>query len=141
MLVPIKWMKQYVDINTDDKTLSDKLTLTGSHIDAVIDYTKEVKNVVTGRIVELVQHPNADKLVVTQIDVNKGENVQIITGAKNVKAGDIVPVCLEGAVLPTGLKIKKSNLRGLPSYGMMCSYEELGFDDKVIPKEAYRECI
>ena len=62
MLVPIKWMKQYVDINTDDKTLSDKLTLTGSHIDAVIDYTKEVKNVVTGRIVELVQHPNADKL-------------------------------------------------------------------------------
>lgn len=136
MLVPIKWMKQYVDINTDDKTLSDKLTLTGSHIDAVIDYTKEVKNVVTGRIVELIQHPNADKLVITQIDVSKDENVQIITGAKNVKVGDIVPVCLEGAVLPTGLKIKKSNLRGLPSYGMMCSYEELGFDDKVIPKEA-----
>ena len=136
MLVPIKWMKQYVEINTDDKTLSDKLTLTGSHIDAVIDYTKEVENVVTGKIVELVQHPNADKLVVTQIDINKDENVQIITGAKNVKVGDIVPVCLEGAVLPTGLKIKKSNLRGLPSYGMMCSYEELGFDDKVIPKEA-----
>ena len=136
MLIPIKWMKQYVDIDTDDKTLSDKLTLTGSHIDAVIDYDKKVENVVTGKIVELVQHPNADKLVVTQIDVNKGENVQIITGAKNVKVGDIVPVCLEGAVLPTGLKIKKSNLRGLPSYGMMCSYEELGFDDKVIPKEA-----
>lgn len=136
MLVPIKWMKQYVEINTDDKTLADKLTLTGSHIDAVIDYTKEVVNVVTGKIVELVQHPNADKLVVTQIDINKGENVQIITGAKNVKEGDIVPVCLEGAVLPNGLKIKKSNFRGLPSYGMMCSYEELGFDDKVIPKEA-----
>lgn len=136
MLVPIKWMKQYVDINTDDKTLSDKLTLTGSHVDAVIDYTKEVTNVVTGKIVELVSHPNADKLVVTQIDINQGENVQIITGAKNVKQGDIVPVCLEGAVLPNGLKIKKSNFRGLPSYGMMCSYEELGFDDKVIPKEA-----
>ncbi|WMJ76736.1 MULTISPECIES: phenylalanine--tRNA ligase subunit beta [unclassified Sedimentibacter] len=136
MLVPIKWMKKYVDINTDDKTLSDKLTLTGSHVDAVIDYTKEVVNVVTGKIVELVKHPNADKLVVTQIDINKEEPVQIITGAKNVKVGDIVPVCLEGAVLPNGLKIKKTNFRGLPSYGMMCSYEELGFDDKVIPKEA-----
>lgn len=136
MLVPIKWMKQYVDINTDDKTLSDKLTLTGSHVDAVIDYTKEVVNVVTGKIVELIKHPDADKLVVTQIDINKGENVQIITGAKNVKVGDVVPVCLEGAVLPNGLKIKKTNFRGLPSYGMMCSYEELGFDDKVIPKEA-----
>lgn len=136
MLVPIKWMKQYVEINTDDKTLSDKLTLTGSHVDAVIDYTKEVINVVTGKIVELTRHPNADKLVVTQVDINKSENVQIITGAKNVKEGDIVPVCLEGAVLPNGLKIKKTNFRGLPSYGMMCSYEELGFDDKVIPKEA-----
>lgn len=136
MLVPIKWMKQYVDINTDDKTLSDKLTLTGSHVDAVIDYTKKVENVVSGKIIELEKHPNADKLVVTQIDINKGENVQIITGAKNVKVGDIVPVCLEGAILPNGLKIKKTNFRGLPSYGMMCSYEELGFDDKVIPKEA-----
>ncbi len=136
MLVPIKWMKKYVDINTDDKTLSDKLTLTGSHVDAVIDYTKEAVNVVTGKIVELVKHPNADKLVVTQIDINKEEPVQIITGAKNVKVGDIVPVCLEGAELPNGLKIKKTNFRGLPSYGMMCSYEELGFDDKVIPKEA-----
>lgn len=136
MLVPIKWMKQYVDVNTDDKTLADKLTLTGSHVDAVIDYKKEIKNVVSGKIVELVKHPNADKLVVTQIDINNGENVQIITGAKNVKEGDIVPVCLEGAVLSDGLKIKKTNFRGLPSYGMMCSYEELGFDDKVIPKEA-----
>lgn len=136
MLLPIKWMKQYVEINTDDKTLADKLTLTGSHVDAVIDYTKEVTNVVTGKIIELEGHPNADKLVVTQIDINKGEPVQIITGAKNVRVGDIVPVCLEGAVLPNGLKIKKTNFRGLPSYGMMCSYEELGFDDKVIPKEA-----
>lgn len=136
MLVPIKWMKQYVDINTDDKTLADKLTLTGSHVDAVIDYTKEVNNVVTGKILEIEKHPNADKLVVTQIDINKEELVQIVTGAKNISVGDIVPVCLEGAVLPNGLKIKKSNFRGLPSYGMMCSYEELGFEDKVIPKEA-----
>ncbi len=136
MLVPIKWMKQYVDIDVDDKTLADKLTLTGSHVDAVIDYNKEVKNVLTGKILEIKQHPNADKLVITQIDINEDEPVQIITGATNIKENDIVPVSLEGAELPNGLKIKKSNFRGLPSYGMMVSYEELGFDDKVIPKEA-----
>ena len=136
MLVPIKWMKQYVDIDVDDKKLSDKLTLTGSHIDAIIDYTKQITNVVTGKIVELVKHPNADKLVVTQVDIGSEKTVQIITGAKNVKEGDIVPVSLEGAVLSDGTKIKKSNFRGLPSYGMMISYEELGFEDKVIPKES-----
>lgn len=136
MLVPIKWMKKYVDIDVDDKTLADKLTLTGSHVDAVIDYNKEVKGVVTGRILEIAQHPNADKLVVTKIDINEGEPLQIITGAKNIKKDDVVPVALEGAELPNGLKIKKSNFRGLPSYGMMVSYEELGFDDKVIPKES-----
>ncbi|MFA9423658.1 MAG: phenylalanine--tRNA ligase subunit beta [Sedimentibacter sp.] len=136
MLVPIKWMSQYVEINTDDKTLADKLTLTGSHIDAVIDYNKEVINVVTGKILEIKQHPNADKLVVTQIDINEEEPVQIITGATNIREGDIVPVSLEGAILPNGVKIKKSKLRGLPSCGMMVSYEELGFEDKVVPKES-----
>lgn len=135
MLVPIKWMKQYVDLNTDDKTLADKLTLTGSHVDAVIDYNKQIENVVTGKILEIEQHPNADKLVVTQINVGGDEPVQIITGADNMKVGDIVPVALEGAVLPNGVKLKKTNFRGLPSYGMMVSYEEFGFDDKVIPKE------
>ena len=136
MLVPIKWMKQYVNIDVDDKTLADKLTLTGSHVDAVIDYNKEVINVVTGKILEIKQHPNADKLVITQIDINESRPVQIITGAKNISEGDIVPVSLEGAVLPNGLKIKKTNFRGLPSYGMMVSYEELGFEDNVIPKES-----
>jgi phenylalanyl-tRNA synthetase beta chain len=128
-------MKQYVDINTDDKTLADKLTLTGSHVDAVIDYNKTIENVVTGKILQVEKHPNADRLVVTQIDINREEPVQIITGAKNIKVGDTIPVSLEGAILPSGLKIKKTNFRGLPSYGMMISYEELGFDDKVVPKE------
>ncbi len=135
MLVPIKWMSQYVDINTDDKTLADKLTLTGSHVDAVIDYNKTVENVLTGKILEIEKHPNADKLVVTKINVGGDEPVQIVTGANNMKVGDIVPVALEGAVLPNGVKLKKTNFRGLPSYGMMVSYEEFGFDDKVIPKE------
>ncbi len=136
MLVPIKWMKKYVDIDVDDKTLSDKLTLSGSHVDAVIDYNKEVKGVITGKILEIKEHPNADKLVVVPIDINQGEPLQIITGAKNIKKGDVVPVALEGAELPNGLKIGKTNFRGLASYGMMVSYEELLFEDKVIPKES-----
>lgn len=136
MLVPIKWMRQYVEINTDVKTLSDKLTLTGSHVDSIINYEKEVTNVVTGKILEIKPHPNADKLVVTQIDINKKEPVQIITGAKNIKVNDVVPVSLEGAHLPNGVVIGKTNFRGLDSYGMMVSYDELGFEDKVIPKES-----
>lgn len=135
MLVPIKWMKKYVEINTDDKTLADKLTLTGSHVDSIINFDREIENVVTGKILEIEKHPNADKLVVTKIDINEGEHIQIITGAKNIKVGDVVPVALQGAKLPGGVKIKKTKFRGLPSYGMMCSYEELGFEDKVIPKE------
>jgi phenylalanyl-tRNA synthetase beta chain len=129
-------MKKYVDIDVDDKTLADKLTLTGSHVDAVIDYKKEVKGVITGKILEIKRHPNADKLVVTRIDTTQGEPLQIITGAKNIKKGDVVPLALEGAELPNGLKIEKTNFRGLASYGMMVSYEELEFEDKVIPKES-----
>lgn len=133
MLVPIKWMSQYVDINVDDKELADKLTLTGSHVDSIIDTDKNVTNVVTGKILKIEKHPEADKLVVTQVDVGT-ETRQIVTGANNISVGDIVPIALDGAKLPDGTTIKPSKLRGIPSNGMMCSYGELGFDDKVIPK-------
>jgi phenylalanyl-tRNA synthetase beta chain len=133
MLAPIKWLEKYVDIDVDAKTLADKITLTGSHVDSIIDIDKDITKVVTGKILEIEQHPDADKLVVTKVDVG-AEIVQIVTGAKNIRVGDIVPVSLVGAHLPTGLNIKQSKLRGVESQGMMCSYEELGFDDKVTPK-------
>lgn len=135
MLAPIRWLNKYVDINVSDKELADRLTMTGTHVDSIIDLNKNIKNVVVGKIIKIEQHPNADKLVVTKVDIGNEEDVQIVTGATNIKEGDLIPVALHGAKLPGGVKIKNSKLRGIESQGMMCSYEELGFEDKVIPKE------
>lgn len=133
MLLPVKWLKEYVDIDIDIKKLADKLTLSGSHVESIISLDKGVENVVVGKILDIKKHPNADRLVITNIDVGD-EQLQIITGANNIQEGDYVPVALVGAKLPGGVKIKKSKLRGLESYGMLCSAKELGIDDNVVPK-------
>ncbi|SHI74257.1 phenylalanyl-tRNA synthetase beta subunit [Dethiosulfatibacter aminovorans DSM 17477] len=136
MLVPVNWLKEYVDIDgLEIRTIADRLTMTGSHVDAVVNLDKDINNVVTGRIVEIENHPEADRLLVTKVDIGN-KVVQIITGAKNIKLYDIVPVALHGSVLADGTKIKNSKLRGVLSEGMMCSYEELGIEDKLIPKES-----
>lgn len=136
MLVPVNWLKEYVDIDgMEIRTIADRLTMTGSHVDSIINLEKGVKNIVTGRIVEIEKHPEADKLVITKVDIGS-KVIQIITGAKNIKLYDIVPVALHGSVLADGTKIKNSKLRGELSEGMMCSYEELGVDVKLIPKES-----
>ncbi|SHH66796.1 phenylalanyl-tRNA synthetase beta subunit [Caloranaerobacter azorensis DSM 13643] len=134
MLVPVKWLKEYVDIDIDSKELADKLTMSGSHVDSIESVNKGVEKVVVGKILNIEKHPNADKLVITTIDVGE-EKLQIVTGATNVKVGDYVPVALIGAKLPNGLKIRKSKLRGIESYGMLCSAEELGIDEGLVPKE------
>lgn len=135
MLLPVKWLREYVDIDVDAKELSDKLTDSGSHVESILNQDKGIKNVVVGKILEIEKHENADKLVVTKIDVGE-EVLQIVTGATNIKVGDLVPVAKVGAVLYDNFKIKKSKLRGVDSFGMLCSFEELGFPDSVIPKEA-----
>lgn len=134
MLVPVKWLKEYVDLDVDTKELADELTLSGSHVESIISLDRKIKNIVVGKILTIKKHPNADKLLLLNIDVGT-EKLQIVTGATNIKEGDYVPVALVGAVLPGNIKIKKSKLRGIDSYGMLCSFEELGFDDSVIPKE------
>ena len=134
MLLPVKWLKDYVDINVDTKELSDLLTLSGSHVESIIDLDKGIKNVVVGHILKIKEHPNADKLCITIVDVGK-EELQIVTGATNIKEGDYVPVALVGARLPNGVKIKKGKLRGENSFGMLCSLRELGISDNVVPKE------
>lgn len=135
MLLPIKWLRDYVEIDEDIRTITDGLTYSGSHIESIIEMDKGIKNVVVGRILEIKKHPDADKLVVCQIDVGS-EVVQIVTGATNVREGQLVPVSLVGAVLAGNLKIKKSKLRGVESFGMLCSLEEFGYQENVIPKEA-----
>lgn len=126
MKVPVKWLKDYVNIDISPDELGDALTLSGSKVEEVITSGDEIQNVVTGKILEIKPHPDAEKLVVCQVNVGTEEAVQIVTGANNMKEQDIVPVALHGSVLPNGLKIKKGKLRGIVSNGMMCSEEELG---------------
>lgn len=126
MKVPVKWLKDYVDIKVSPKELADALTLSGSKVEELITSGDEISNVVTGKITKIEKHPDADALVVCQVDINKEEPIQIVTAAKNMKEQDIIPVALHGSTLHGGLKIKKGKLRGVVSNGMFCSEEELG---------------
>ncbi len=130
MKVPINWLKDYVDINIDTKELGDRLTMTGSMAEEIIRKGADISNVVTGKIVQLEKHPDADKLFVCQVDVGAGEPIQIITAATNMKLHDIIPVALHNSTLHGGVKIKKSKMRGLVSNGMFCSEEELGLAEE-----------
>ncbi|MBE0449218.1 MAG: phenylalanine--tRNA ligase subunit beta [Clostridia bacterium] len=135
MRVPIEWLKSYVGIEKiDEKTLMDKLVLTGSNNEGSYKICEGVENVVVGKILNITQHPNADKLVVVTVDVGT-EEIQIVTGATNINIGDYIPVALNGATIARGVKIKKGKLRGEVSNGMLCSLEELGFEGSSIPKE------
>lgn len=125
MKVPFNWLKDYVEVNIDAKDLGDRLTLSGSALEEVITQGDEIKNIVTGKIVEITQHPDADKLKVCQVDIGK-ETIQIVTAATNMKEQDIVPVALHKSTLADGTEIKKGKLRGVVSNGMFCSEEELG---------------
>ncbi len=133
MLVPLKWLKDYVDIkDIEIEELRDKLIMSGSNIEAIEELGKEIENVIVGKILAIENHPNAENLIVAKVDVGT-ESIQIVTGAKNIKVGQYIPVVLPGGHLPGGIKIKKSKLRGIESNGMMCSSGELGIPDKVLP--------
>lgn len=125
MKTSIEWLKEYSDINVSAKELCDILTMTGSKVEGLEIKGDNIKNVVVGKILEIEKHPNADKLVVTKVDV-KDEILQIVTGATNIKVGDIVPIAKDGSELPGNIKIKKGKLRDIESCGMMCSVGELG---------------
>ena len=135
MLLPIKWLKDYVDFDFDVKKLADGLSNSGSHVESVIIPSEGLDKIVVGKIEKIDKHPDADKLVVCSVNVG-GEVLQIVTGAPNVFEGAIVPVALHGSTVAGGVKIKKGKLRGVESNGMLCSLEELGFENSVIPKEA-----
>jgi phenylalanyl-tRNA synthetase beta chain len=133
MLVPLEWLKEYVDFDADADGFCERMILSGSNIESVRRYGADVRKVVVGRILSVKKHADSDHLVVTRVDVGGDAPLQIVTGASNVGEGDFVPVALAGGVLSGGVKIKKSKLRGVVSEGMLCSASELGFDDKVIP--------
>ncbi|HYE84642.1 MAG TPA: phenylalanine--tRNA ligase subunit beta [Clostridia bacterium] len=134
MLVPIKWLKDYVDIKVDSKGFADAMTMSGSKVERVEELGKEIENVVVGKILKIESHPAADKLVIGQVDVGT-EVLQIVTGADNIKEGDYIPIAKSGSTLPGGVKIKKGKLRGVESNGMMCSAQELALDLDNLPEE------
>ena len=132
MKASIEWLKEYSDIDVDSIKLGDILTMTGSKVETVEQKGNDIKNVVVGKILTIEDHPDSDHLVVTSVDVGD-EILQIVTGANNIKVGDIVPIAKDGSSLPGGIKIKKGKLRGIDSCGMMCSIGELGLDPADYP--------
>lgn len=126
MNLSMKWLSDYVTLDTTVKDFCAAMTMSGSKVEVATEEGSEIKNVVVGKLLSVVPHENSDHLVVCQVDVGQEQPIQIVTGASNVKAGDIVPVALCGAELPNGVKIKKGKLRGVESNGMLCSLGELG---------------
>lgn len=128
MDVPMSWLKEYTQVNTDIKQFVEDITLTGSKVEGYTTMGGDIENVITGKIEKIVKHPDADKLVITTVNVGKVNPLTIVTGAQNLKEGDYVPVALDGAKLPNGVEIHSGSLRGVTSEGMLCSIQELGFD-------------
>jgi len=127
MLVPVNWLKDYVDIGIDVEELADILTMSGTKVELIQEAGEVIDRVVVGKVIEMKPHPNADKLLIGMVDV--GDRVlQLVTGALNVKEGDLIPVALDGAVLPGGTEINAGRIRGEDSEGMMCSALELALD-------------
>lgn len=130
MKVPFSWLKDYVDIDITAQELTDKLFSCGFEVEELIYVGAEIDRCVVGRIESMEKHPDADKLKICHLNCGEyGSDIQIVTGADNVKPGDVVPVALEGSSLHNGVKIKKGKLRGVESCGMLCSGEELGIND------------
>ncbi len=145
MNTPISWIKAYVpDLDVSVQEYVDAMTLSGSNVECAEYLDKNLEKIVVGKIEKIERHPDADKLIVCQVDVGEEQPIQIVTGAPNVKEGDMVPTVLDGGKvagghdggpLPeNGIKIKKGKLRGVPSYGMMCSIEELGSSRDMYPE-------
>ncbi len=145
MNTPLSWIKAYVpDLDVTAQEFVDAMTLSGSHVESYEEKDKNLDKIVVGKIMKIERHPDADKLVVCQVDIGASEPVQIVTGAKNVKEQDVVPVVLDGGKVaaahgddkeyPDGIKIKKGKLRGVESCGMMCGIEELGSSRDFYPE-------
>ncbi len=124
-----KWLREWVNPAASQDELCEQLSMAGLEVDGVEPVAGDFSGVVVGEVVECGQHPNADKLRVTKINVGEDELLDIVCGAPNCRLGLKVAVAKVGAVLPGDFKIKKAKLRGEPSFGMLCSFSELGISD------------
>ncbi|MEG2597206.1 MAG: phenylalanine--tRNA ligase subunit beta, partial [Oscillospiraceae bacterium] len=125
MNLSMRWLNDYVNYKGSPKDFSEAMTMSGSKVEGYQKENEEISKVVIGKVLQIEKHPDADKLVICQIDIGAAETIQIVTGADNVTVGSMVPCAIDGATLPNGVKIKKGKLRGVLSQGMMCSLGEL----------------
>ena len=123
-----KWLTEFVDLplsEVGDKAFAEAMSVSGSKVEVTDDLSAAIRNVKVGRILSLDKHPDSDHMFIAMIDVGGAQPVQIVTGAWNVHPGDLVPVALDGSLLPTGAEIHSGKLRGVESQGMLCSLKEL----------------
>ncbi len=132
MLAPYRWIKDYANVSSNVEELAEKMVMTGNGVEGIEYIGEDIVNVVVGRIEKLEKHPDADKLQICSINVGEAEPVQIVTGADNVFEGAYIPVAKAVATLPGGV-IKKGKLRGVESFGMLCSGEELNLKEEDYP--------
>jgi len=135
-----KWLNEFVTVNASDKEFAEAMTLSGSKVEVFEDLGHEITNVVVGKVLSITRHTNSDHMWICQVDVGQTEPTQIVTGAQNVKEGDLVPVALHKSTLPGGKTIEKGKLRGEISNGMLCSFAELGLEQRDFPA-AYEDGI
>lgn len=129
MKISLNWLKEYCNFSVSVNELAERMTMLGLEIESIEEPGKEIENVFVGKILDIQPHPQADKLVVCKTDIGKGEPLQIICGAKNMKVGDKVPTAIDGAILPGGFRITRRKMRGIESFGMMCSGAELKVEE------------
>ena len=129
MNVTLNWLKTYIDFKFSPSELADRLTMLGVEVESIKQLGAELEGVVVGSVTSVRPHPNADKLVLCQVDVGDTADLQIVCGAPNVREGMLAPVATIGATLPIGLTIKRAKLRGETSQGMLCSEKELGLSE------------
>ena len=129
MNVTLNWLKTYIDFEFSPSELADRLTMLGVEVESVKQLGAELEGVIVGSVTSIRPHPNADKLVLCQVDTGGTEELQIVCGAPNVREGMFAPVATIGATLPAGFTIKRAKLRGETSQGMLCSEKELGLSD------------
>lgn len=135
MLVPVKWLLAYLEIDEDTRLIADKVTDTGSHVEAITNMRNEIEGIKVGKIINITKHETLSKLSIVDLDLNDRQ-IQLVTGAKNMQVGDMVIAALDGAKLPGDITISEADFDGVKSPGMLCSYEELGIDDSLVPKKS-----
>ena len=134
MNISRKWLSEFVDIQASDRKYDEIMTIAGQKVETTTRLDAEIKNVKVGRVLSIVRHPNSDHMWICQVDVGEPLPVQIVTGAQNVRQGDLVPTALHDSYLAGGVHITNGKLRGEESNGMLCSIQELGLTHNDFPE-------